>query len=71
MKKTKTIKRIIEHELNITDDQYSVITDVAIKGEVKATSQHLVLIRMTGKQEYHLVQHWGDGSYRITRIPLE
>ena len=65
METTKTIARLIEHELNITNDQYIVINDVAIKGESKATSQHLVLIRMTGTQDYHLVQYWGDGSYRI------
>jgi len=65
MKTTKTIERLIENELNITNDQYIVINNVAIKGEATATSQHLVLIKISGKQEYHLMQHWGDGSYRI------
>jgi hypothetical protein len=65
MKTTKTIKRLIEHELDITDEQYSVLEDVAIKGEATATSQHLVLIKISGKQEYHLMQHWGGGFYRI------
>ena len=53
------------HALEITDSQYVVINDVAIKGEHKATSQHLVLIKTTDKKQYHLIQHWGDGSYRF------
>lgn len=65
MKTTKTIARLIEHQLRINEDQYMVINDVFIKGESFATSQRLVLIKITGRQEYHIMQYWGDRSYRI------
>lgn len=59
---TKTIANLIKLELG---EDYSVLENVFISGQSRATDVRIVLIRYGHKGDFHIVRRFGDGSYQF------
>lgn len=59
---SKTIANLIKLELG---EDYSVLENVFITGQCRASDVRIVLIRYGYKSDFHIIRRFGDGSYNF------